>query len=156
MDEKAAVPTTTDSHAEKAHEETAAHADTTHHETKKADAHHEPMAAADKVAHNKAPAANKAPAKIPTDLPKQVAASALNKFTVQVASYAAETEAQKFAGDLKTKGYSAFYVPAQVNGQTWYRVSVGLFSTQKEAQDYRTELMQNAKVSSAIVQKINQ
>jgi cell division septation protein DedD len=78
------------------------------------------------------------------------------KLTVQVGSYAKEEEAQKIAGDLKSKGFSAFYIPANVKGQTWFRVSVGLFATPKEAQDYRTELMSKAKLNTALVQKIVQ
>jgi cell division protein FtsN len=91
-----------------------------------------------------------------TALPKSVAANAAGKYTVQVAAYPKEEEAQNMAGDLKNKGFSAFYVPAQVKGQTWYRVSVGLFTTQKEAQAYREDLLSRAKVGSAMVQKITQ
>lgn len=94
--------------------------------------------------------------RIPSSLPKDVAQFAVGKFTVQVASYADEVEAQKMASDLKNKGYSAFYVPANIRGKTWFRVSVGQFATQKEAQSYRTELLSKAKVSSAIVQKITE
>ena len=91
-----------------------------------------------------------------SSLPKEVAASASGKFTVQVASYPKEDEAQGMAAELKNKGFSAFYIPAKVKGQTWFRVSVGLFTTQKEAQAYREDLLSRAKVSSAIVQKITQ
>ncbi len=92
--------------------------------------------------------------RIPSSLPKEVASSAVGKFTVQVAAYGTEKEAQTMAADLKTKGFSAFYVSATVKGTTWYRVSVGLFSTQKEADAYKKDLMSRAKVSSAIVQKV--
>lgn len=94
--------------------------------------------------------------RVPSSLPKDVAQYSVGKFTVQVASYASEGEAQKMASDLKKKGYSAFYIPANVKGKTWYRVSVGQFATQKEAQNYRGDLMNKAKVSTAIVQKITE
>ena len=55
---------------------------------------------------------------------------------------------------LKDKGLSAFYVPAQVKGKTWYRVSIGLFDERKDALDYRTKLMKEQNVESAIVEKI--
>ncbi|WP_413288941.1 SPOR domain-containing protein [Bdellovibrio sp. HCB337] len=124
----------------------------------------EPLAAAKNIAHGKAPTApvvaeeKKAEkdTRIPSSIPKDVGQYSAGKFTVQVGSYAKEDEAQKIAGDLKAKGFSAFYIPATVKGQTWYRVSVGLFATPKEAQDYRTELMSKAKLSSALVQKIVQ
>jgi septal ring-binding cell division protein DamX len=92
----------------------------------------------------------------PSSLPKNVAAFSVGKFTVQVASYPDEAEAQKHASELKDKGYSAFYVPANIKGKTFYRVSVGQFATQKEAQSYRAEFIGKAKVGSAIVQKITE
>lgn len=122
----------------------------------------EPLSAAKEIAAGKVPAAHEASKvinkeeRIPSSLPKDVAQFAVGKFTVQVASYADESEAQKMASDLKNKGYSAFYVPANVKGKTWYRVSVGQFATQKEAQSYRGELLNKAKVNSAIVQKITE
>ena len=73
---------------------------------------------------------------------------------MQVAAYGTEKEAQGMSADLKNKGFSAFYVSANVKGQTWYRVSVGLFSTSKEAETYKKDLTERAKISSAIVQKI--
>lgn len=94
--------------------------------------------------------------RVPSSLPKDVAQYTVGKFTVQVAAYADEGEAQKFASDLKDKGYSAFYVPANVKGKTWFRVSVGQFATTKEAAAYRTELLSKAKVSSALIQKITE
>lgn len=92
----------------------------------------------------------------PAALPKEVVHSSVGKFTVQIASHPAETDAKKLAEELKKKGFAAFYVPAVIKGQTYYRVSVGLFATQKEAQDYRAELVEKANVGSAFVQKIVQ
>lgn len=94
--------------------------------------------------------------RIPSSLPKDVAQYTAGKFTVQVASYADEAEAQKTASDLKSKGYSAFYIAANIKGKTWYRVSVGQFATQKEAQTYRSEFLNTSKMNSAIVQKITE
>lgn len=126
----------------------------------------EPSIAAKELAQGKAPVAataekaaattTKAEGRVPSSLPKDVAQYTVGKFTVQVAAYAEEGEAQKSASDLKAKGYSAFYVPANVKGKTWYRVSVGQFATMKEAQFYRAELMSKAKISSAMVQKITE
>jgi len=126
----------------------------------------EPSAAAKEIAHGKIPAVTaektttatttKAEGRVPSSLPKDVAQYSVGKFTVQVAAYANEDEAQKSSTELKAKGYSAFYVPANVKGKTWYRVSVGQFATMKEAQFYRAELMSKAKVSSAMVQRITE
>lgn len=142
-----------------AHETTAAVETTKTRSLEKA----EPLTAAKNIVHGKA--VNTAATeekkvekdtRIPSSIPKDVGQYSAGKFTVQVGSYAKEEEAQKIAGDLKSKGFSAFYIPANVKGQTWYRVSVGLFATPKEAQDYRTELMSKAKLSTALVQKIIQ
>ena len=73
---------------------------------------------------------------------------------MQVASYATEDEARKHANELKEKGYSAFFVPAQVKGKSWYRVSVGLFTSENEAKEYKKEFMAKSKIESAIIQKI--
>jgi cell division protein FtsN len=123
----------------------------------------EPLTVAKNISHGKAVNAaavaeeKKIETRNPSSIPKDVGQyNTAGKFTVQVGSYAKEEEAQKIAGDLKAKGFSAFYIPATVKGQTWYRVSVGLFATPKEAQDYRNELMGKAKLSSALVQKIIQ
>lgn len=92
--------------------------------------------------------------RLPSSLPKDVAHYSVGKFTLQVAAFNSEDEAKKRAEDLKTKGYSAFYVPANVKGKTWYRVSVGLFATEKEAKDYREEFANKSKIESTIIQKI--
>ncbi|WII73113.1 SPOR domain-containing protein [Bdellovibrio sp. 22V] len=125
--------------------------------------HEEPSTAAKNIAAGKAPATETVEKKaapqherVPSSLPKDVAQYAVGKFTVQVASYADEAEAQKMASSLKGKGYSAFYIPANIKGKTWYRVSVGQFATQKEAQSYRNEFLTKSKVESAIVQKITE
>ncbi len=110
-------------------------------------------AAADRVAHDMAPTKDIKVVKRPVALPA-VATSTVGKYTVQVASYATEKEAKMHATALTKKGYSAFYVPAAVHGRKWYRVSIGLFSDQKAAVDYRTELLATKAVASAIVQKI--
>jgi cell division protein FtsN len=152
-------------HAEPAHKKDTApsheNPTTTEHSTEK------PMKAAVKVAHGEAPVAEKvvgttAPARIPSSLPKELANSAIGKFTVQVASYPTEEDAKKMATELKNQGFSAFFVSAKIKDRaknlekTWYRVSVGLFTTQKEAEAYKADLLARSKVTSAYVQKISE
>lgn len=76
------------------------------------------------------------------------------QFTVQIASYPSAEEAKVEAAKIKSRGYTAFYIPAKINGRNWYRVSVGLFKNQKSANLYRKELLKDDKISAAIVQKI--
>lgn len=127
-------------------------------------AHGEASEVAKNVAQGKAPTAGEIHGtakkaqenRLPSSLPKDVAQYAVGKFTVQVAAYPQESEAQKMASDLKNKGYSAFYIPANVKGTTYYRVSIGQFATQKEASTYRNEFLAKSKMGSAIVQKISE
>ena len=110
--------------------------------------------AANRVAEDKAPSKDHPPVRKPNTTLPGLAQSAIGKFTVQIASYATKEEAEKHASDLKSRGYSAFYVTADVNKTTWFRVSVGLFSDQNSATKYRKQLMQDAKIETAIIQKI--
>jgi len=114
-----------------------------------------PTAAAHQIIDGHAPEAPaKAQPRHPTSLPKDVAQYSVGKYTVQVASFATEQEARQRANELKEKGYSAFFVPAQVKGKSWYRVSVGLFANENEAKEYKKEFMAKSKIESAIIQKI--
>lgn len=114
--------------------------------------------AAERVANNAAPVEEPKhhvdENRVPTSLPKTVGGKGLVEFTVQVASYPTAEAAKSHANDLVKKGFPAFPVEAVVNGRSWYRVSVGSFKSQKEATAYRTTLLKQAELQSAIVQKI--
>ena len=75
-------------------------------------------------------------------------------FTVQIGSFPTQAEAEVLTKSLQGKGYKTSFVPAKVNGQTWYRVNVGLFGTIREAQDYKKEFLEKTKMASAIVQRV--
>ena len=77
-------------------------------------------------------------------------------YTVQIGSYPTEAEAEKITRNLQDKGYKTSFVPADVNGQMWYRVNVGLFGSVKEAQEYKKEFLVKTKLPSAIVQRVLQ
>lgn len=129
-----------------------------HHKEAKVDAH-KPDAThetANKVAEGAAPSDGKKEERKPASVLPSVASSAVGKYTVQVGAHLDENEAKNQAAALKAKGWTAFYLPAQVNGKTWYRVTVGLFNNYKAAQDFRGQFMKEANVKSAIVQKIVQ
>lgn len=92
----------------------------------------------------------------PSSVPAATTATAPNTsgmYTLQVGSFPTEAEAGKLVTTLTGKGFKATFVPASVNGKTWYRVNVGLFGTVKEAQDYKPEFLEKSKITSAIVQK---
>ena len=75
-------------------------------------------------------------------------------YTVQVGAYPTPADAEKMTDSLKARGYKASSVSATVNGKTWYRVQVGLFDNLQAAQDYKKELMEQNRLASAIIQKI--
>lgn len=111
---------------------------------------------AEKVARNEAPSDGKKEARKPQSILPSVAGSAIGKYAVQVASYPEEKDAKSHAADLKGKGFTAFYVSANVSGKTYYRVLVGLFDNVKSADVFRAQLMKDIGTKSAIVQKIVQ
>ncbi len=154
----------TDAHAvaetEKATEHTEAKADehkvTGHVASKAAALHTKGHEVADKLAAGVAPSDGAKEVRKPASTLPSVASSAIGKYTIQVASYSGEEEAKKRAADLKAKGWAAFYIPATVDSHTWYRVSIGLYSTLKSANEFRTQYMKEANSKDAIVQKIVQ
>ncbi|MGE4133375.1 MAG: SPOR domain-containing protein [Bdellovibrionales bacterium] len=152
-DDHTETPAKKDTHATK----TAKNED--HGKTTK-DIHHvggdAPSKAADKVAHDKAPSDGHHEERKPASALPAVASSAVGKYTVQVASFSDEKEAKEHAASLKGNGWNAFYLPAQVNGKTWYRVLVGLFNSQDSAKQFRAQFIKEAGAKSAIVQKIVQ
>lgn len=94
--------------------------------------------------------------RLPSSYPKDVEAAAIGKYTVQLSSFSTEDEAKVAAQQFRDKGYSAFYVPGKAKGKTWYRVSVGQFTTLEEAKKYKGTLAKEASFETAIIQKITE
>lgn len=82
-------------------------------------------------------------------------AKSMQNYTVQVGSYPSEIEANKMAESLLARGYKANAVAANVNGKTMYRVQVGMFNNFNEAQEYKKELIEKNRLTSAFVQKVS-
>jgi DedD protein len=72
-------------------------------------------------------------------------------WTVQVKSSPDKKFADIWADRLKTKGYDAFVVAADIKGQTWYRVRVGHLTARQEAEALRTTLESQEKLSGAFL-----
>lgn len=75
-------------------------------------------------------------------------------YTVQIGSFPSEADAQKMTKEMLAKGIKTSYINAQVKGQTYYRVNVGLFGTAKEADEYKKDFLEKTKLTSAFVQKV--
>ena len=113
--------------------------------------------AAVRVANNAAPVGKEqAPvqSRVPSSLPKTVGATNDVEFTVQVASYPTAEAAKEHVESMVKKGFPAFPIEAKINGKTWYRVSVGSFKSFNDASKFRAQLLKQADLPSAIVQKI--
>lgn len=78
----------------------------------------------------------------------------LIEYTVQVAAYKTINEAESHSQKLIDKGFPAFPVKAMIDGQEWYRVSIGSFKNKAQAMNYEKSLKKQAMVKSTFVQKI--
>jgi cell division protein FtsN len=113
--------------------------------------------AAVRVANNASPTEKEKPqaeSRVPSSLPKTVGAANDVEFTVQVASYPTADAAKQHVEAMVKKGFPAFPVEAKINGKTWYRVSVGSFKSFNDASKFRAQLLKQAELPSAIVQKV--
>lgn len=91
----------------------------------------------------------------PSSLPPNPIQDSIGKYTVQIASFATENEAKQRAAQLRTQGYNAFYVQANIKGNIWFRVSIGLFNTERDAKNYLVDYRKGNSSIQAIVQKIS-
>lgn len=86
--------------------------------------------------------------------PTMPAPSAI-EYTVQVAAYKTLPEAEGHSQKLIDKGFPAFPVKANIDGQEWYRVSIGSFKDKEQALLYEKSLKKQAMVKNTFVQKIS-
>lgn len=93
-------------------------------------------ASEDTVAEAPPQAAEPAPPADTMDLERDVAAGS---WIVQVASFSKEQNARALAQQLND-AYTVFYTPAQVSGETWYRVRIGPFDSEAAANNAAAEL----------------
>jgi cell division septation protein DedD len=89
-----------------------------------------------------APEREKPPA--PLTKPKQV-------WTVQVASFALEKDAENLARKLTERGYDVYIFPASVGGKTHYRVQVGQLATRQQAVELQKTLQASEKFENTLV-----
>lgn len=76
------------------------------------------------------------------------------EYTVQVISYDSLESAEAFAAGLRARGHRAFVLRAEVEGRgTVYRVRVGPFETQREAEAYRREFERTERMSTLLVRR---
>ena len=68
---------------------------------------------------------------------KKTSNAMTGKYTIQLGSYPTIEEAKQFAEGFTVRGYSPIINETSIDDKgTWYRVSLGLFSTAEEAKAY--------------------
>lgn len=67
------------------------------------------------------------------DLPE--APTGAHGYTVQLAAYDTPDKARELIASLRARGIEAFHQQAEVQGQTWYRVRVGIHATREQADE---------------------
>lgn len=73
-------------------------------------------------------------------------------FTLQVVSYEAREEAERFAEALRARGHRAYIAQAEVPGRSRsYRVRVGPFATRREALEYQRKFELSERMNALIV-----
>jgi cell division septation protein DedD len=85
--------------------------------------------------------------------PQQEAAVKATTYCVNVASCKLKENADLAIKDLQKKGYEPAVDTIKVKDTTWYRVSLGHFQTQGEAQNYARELQSKENIKGLVVKK---
>ncbi len=99
--------------------------------------------------------APKAERKVSSLIPRPTVPSPKSiEYTVQVAAYKTMQEAEVHCQTLIDKGFPAFPVKALINGEEWFRVSIGSFKNKTQALKYEKALKKQAVVKNTFVQKI--
>lgn len=84
-------------------------------------------------------------------------ASESGGFTIQVRSSPNEAEARQFVDSLKSAGFDAYVMRADLGAKgVWYRVRVGRFQTREEAQREVGKLRSTARAAEAIIQPFSE
>lgn len=85
--------------------------------------------------------------------PQQKAAGSATMYCVNVASCKTKESADVVIKDLQKKGYEPAVDSVTVKDTTWYRVTLGHFQTQGEAQNYARELQSKENIKGFVVKK---
>ncbi len=82
---------------------------------------------------------------------KPTEASPDGNWTLQLSAYQDKAEADRFAADLRGKGYAPFVVEAHVAGKgTWYRVRMGRFPSKDAAGRYLTDFQRETQIQAFV------
>lgn len=74
------------------------------------------------------------------------------KYTIQIAAYKDFKDAVTQMAQLEKKGFKSYREKTSINGETWYRVRAGSFSTLDEAKAFVKKL-EKARIKGLIIKK---
>ena len=82
---------------------------------------------------------------------RPVEATPDGNWTLQLSAYQDKAEADRFASDLRGKGYAPFVVEAHVPGKgTWYRVRMGRFPSKDAAARYLIDFQRETQIPAFV------
>lgn len=82
---------------------------------------------------------------------KPVEASPDGNWTLQLSAYQDKAEADRFASDLRGRGYAPYVVEAVVAGKgTWYRVRMGRFPSKDAAGRYLADFQRETQITAFV------
>jgi hypothetical protein len=87
----------------------------------------------------------------PKPTPEPAAAPVTDPFTLQVAAYLKEIDAQRFVDQLKGQGLDAYWTRASGANKTWYQVRISHFKTKAEARAFGEELKKRQQIGDYYV-----
>jgi DedD protein len=90
-------------------------------------------------------------ATIPNPASEKLESKSLQQWTVQVASMDRQKDAEKLAGVLRSKGYDAYVIAADVDGKTWHRIRVGQSLSRADASKLQKILQVSEKFESSYI-----
>ena len=93
--------------------------------------------------------------KIETSSPISVqpSTSKIISYTVQVAAYKMQKEAEEHSESLVDRGFPAFSEKAIIQGENWFRVNIGSFKTKRQALKYEKALKKQTFIKKSFVRK---
>ncbi|MBL8951430.1 MAG: SPOR domain-containing protein [Myxococcaceae bacterium] len=82
---------------------------------------------------------------------KPAEASADGSWTLQLSAYQDKAEADRFAADLRGKGYAPYVVEAHIAGKgTWHRVRMGRFPSKDAAARYLSDFQRETSIQAIV------
>ncbi len=74
----------------------------------------------------------------------------ITQYTIELGQKKSPIEAEKWVEELQKLGLDAFYTPLHIRGKVFYRVRLGIFPNEAQAQTIAQKLLQEKDISGTI------